>query len=139
MNKLTGSEATILTSLLWVALGGAIGALARYGSALLALGIFGKSFPFGTLIVNIVGSFLLAVLFLGQQQGTVHENTWLFLGVGVLGAFTTFSTFSLETVLLFQNGELLKALLYASLNFICCIAAVALALGLRTYFLSMWN
>ncbi|MBG23510.1 MAG: fluoride efflux transporter CrcB [Idiomarinaceae bacterium] len=128
-----------MINLLWVALGGALGALARYGTALLALGIFGKSFPFGTLIVNIVGSFLLAILFLGQQQGVVQENTWLFVGVGVLGAFTTFSTFSLETVLLFQNGEMLKAALYAGLNFICCIAAVALALGLKTYFLSMWN
>ncbi|WP_417689077.1 fluoride efflux transporter CrcB [Pseudidiomarina sp.] len=128
-----------MINLLWVALGGALGALARYGTALLALGIFGKSFPFGTLIVNIVGSFLLAILFLGQQQGVVQENTWLFVGVGVLGAFTTFSTFSLETVLLLQNGEVLKASLYAGLNFICCIAAVALALGLKTYFLSMWN
>lgn len=139
MPRMIGSGEMTVISIFWVALGGAIGALARYGTALLALGIFGKSFPFGTLIVNIVGSFLLALLFIGQQQGAVHENTWLFVGVGVLGAFTTFSTFSLETVLLFQNGELLKGIAYASLNFICCIAAVAIALGLKTYFLSMWN
>ena len=129
MNKLTGSEATILTSLLWVALGGAIGALARYGSALLALGIFGKSFTFGTLIVNIVGSFLLAVLFLGQQQGTVHENTWLFLGVGVLGAFTTFSTFSLDFATLYERGATLQLAVYVVAS--VAVSILALFAGLR--------
>ncbi|MDN7126451.1 fluoride efflux transporter CrcB [Pseudidiomarina terrestris] len=126
-------------NLLAVALGGALGAMARYGVALGSLAIFGKSFPFGTLIVNIVGSFLLALLFLGQQQGSVSSAAWLFFGVGVLGAFTTFSAFSLEVVLLLQAGETLKALAYASLNVVCCIAAVAVALGLKTYFLSIWN
>lgn len=129
----------MLINLLWVAFGGALGAMARYGMVLGCASMFGKAFPFGTLIVNIVGSFLLALVFLGQQQGSVNEATWLFVGVGVLGAFTTFSTFSLEVVLLLQTGELIKAIAYASLNFICCIAAVALALGLKSYFLSMWN
>ncbi|RUO73893.1 fluoride efflux transporter CrcB [Pseudidiomarina sediminum] len=129
----------MLINFLWVALGGALGAMARYAMVLGAAAMFGKTFPFGTLIVNIVGSFLLALVFLGQQQGSVNETTWLLLGVGVLGAFTTFSTFSLEVVLLVQTGELFKAIAYASLNVICCIAAVALALGLKSYFLSMWN
>ncbi|RUO60265.1 fluoride efflux transporter CrcB [Pseudidiomarina insulisalsae] len=128
-----------LTNLFWVALGGALGAMARFTVVMLSAGILGKSFPFGTLIVNIVGSFLLALLFLGQQQGAVSEQTWLWVGVGVLGAFTTFSTFSLDVVLLLQNGETLKAFAYAGLNLFCCIAAVALALGLKSYFLSMWN
>ncbi|MBY6063037.1 fluoride efflux transporter CrcB [Pseudidiomarina sediminum] len=129
----------MLINLFWVALGGALGAMARYAMVLGTAAMFGKTFPFGTLIVNIVGSFLLALVFLGQQQGSVNETTWLLLGVGVLGAFTTFSTFSLEVVLLVQTGALLKAIAYASLNVICCIAAVALALGLKSYFLSMWN
>ncbi|MGQ4275861.1 fluoride efflux transporter CrcB [Pseudidiomarina sp. E22-M8] len=129
----------ILTNWLYIALGGALGALARYGVTVSSLALFGRSFPFGTLIVNIVGSFLLAILFLGQQQGAVTSTTWLFLGVGVLGAFTTFSAFSLDVVLMLQAGETLKALAYASLNFVCCIAAVFVALGLKTYFLSIWN
>ncbi len=123
----------------YIALGGALGALARYGVTLASLAIFGRSFPFGTLIVNIVGSFLLAILFLGHQQGAVTAQTWLLVGVGVLGAFTTFSAFSLDVVLLLQAGETLKALAYACLNFVCCIAAVAIVLGLKTYFLSIWN
>ncbi|RUO54981.1 fluoride efflux transporter CrcB [Pseudidiomarina halophila] len=129
----------MLTNWLYIALGGALGALARYGVTVGSLALFGKSFPFGTLIVNIVGSFLLAILFLGQQQGAVTSSTWLFLGVGVLGAFTTFSAFSLDVVLMLQAGATLKALAYASLNFVCCIAAVLIALGLKTYFLSIWN
>ncbi|WP_156099462.1 fluoride efflux transporter CrcB [Pseudidiomarina atlantica] len=124
----------MITNLVWVALGGALGALGRYGVALASIGIWGKSFPFGTLIVNIVGSFLLALLFIGQQQGSVNEAGWLFFGVGVLGAFTTFSTFSLEVVLLLQSGEFTKALLFASLNFFVCLAAVLLALWFKTYF-----
>src|SRR5690554_2389943 len=120
-----------MTNLLWVALGGAIGASARYGIGLWLINL-SKLFPFATLIVNIAGSFLLALLFATQHtQSAPNQQLWLFLGVGVIGAFTTFSTFSLELVVLMQQGEWFKAAMYAFLNVIGCLMAVLLALWLK--------
>jgi len=121
-----------MTNFLWVALGGAIGAVGRYSIGLWLINL-SKLFPFATLIVNITGSFLLALLFAWQlNQDGVNQQLWLLLGVGTLGAFTTFSTFSLDLVLLAQQGEWLKAVIYALLNIFGCIAAVLLALWLKS-------
>ncbi len=121
-----------MINLFWVAAGGAIGAVARYGMGMWLINL-SKIFPFATLIVNITGSFLLALLFATQyQQAEPNQQLWLFLGVGVLGAFTTFSTFSLDVVLLAQQGDYIKALVYACLNAFGCIAAVLLALWLKS-------
>lgn len=122
-----------MTNFLWVALGGAIGAVMRYSLGLWLINL-SKIFPFATLIVNILGSFLLGLLFAWQyQQAEANQQLWLFLGVGVLGAFTTFSTFSLDVVLLAQQGEALKAILYAAVSAVGCIAAVFFALWLKSY------
>ena len=118
---------TTVSSLLLVAAGGAIGASTRYGVSL-ALINHAARFPFATLTVNILGSFLLGLLFAYSQHSTVGESWRLFLGVGLLGSFTTFSTFSVEVVSLMNQGELSKALLHAGLNMVLCIAAVALAM-----------
>ncbi len=129
-----------MSNLLWVAGGGALGALGRYGISVLLANNIGKIFPFATLLVNILGSFLLAALFAWcQYQDDNHHQVWLFLGVGMLGAFTTFSTFSLEVVLLAEQGAYLKAALHAGLNFSCCIAAVLIALWLKPYYLFVWD
>lgn len=87
-------------SFLFVAAGGAIGAAARYGVSLLSLAWFGAGFPWGTLVVNLVGSFAIGVL---VAQG-IAGNARLFWVMGVLGGFTTFSAFSLEAVGLWERA-----------------------------------
>ena len=127
---------THISAMFLVAVGGAIGAGARYGVSL-ALMNYAARFPFATLTVNILGSFLLGLLFAYSQLQSVADSWRLFLGVGVLGAFTTFSTFSVEVVAMLTQGELNKALLHAGLNVILCIAAVALAVVLMNSLLNI--
>ncbi|MGM0526553.1 MAG: fluoride efflux transporter CrcB [Pseudomonadota bacterium] len=124
------------SALLWVALGGAIGAGARYAVSL-ALISHAPRFPFATLTVNILGSFLLGLLFAYTQQQSVAESWRLFIGVGVLGAFTTFSTFSVEVVAMMAQGELAKAMLHVGLNVILCVAAVVVAMMLMNSLLNI--
>ena len=115
-----------------VALGGALGALARY----LVVGRFeywlGAGFPYGTLTVNVVGAFLLGALIeIMALRWQVSLEMRAFMTVGVLGAFTTFSTFSLEVVLLFERGAILSmtAYLVASVG----LAVLALFAGLHLF------
>lgn len=127
---------TNLMSFLWVAMGGAIGASARYGVSLMLESSVGR-FPFATLTVNILGSFLLGLLFAINQHHSVADHWRLFIGVGVLGAFTTFSTFSVEVVSLMHQGETLKAAAHAGLNIILCLVAVVAAMALYNNFLNI--
>jgi len=107
-----------------VAIGGAIGASMRYGVTLLMISVFGKSFPYATLTVNLVGSFVMGLLFSLIDHGIVADLPWRSLfGIGLLGAFTTFSTFSMDTLLLIQQGEWQKAAMNIVLNVVCCIGA----------------
>lgn len=104
---------------LLVALGGAVGSVARYGAGLAAARWLGLAFPWGTLIVNVVGG--LAMGLLAARAGPDQEHMRVLLGVGFLGGFTTFSAFSLETVRLMEHQPGLAAL-YAA-------ASVALSVG----------
>lgn len=106
-------------NLVLVALGGAVGAVARYGVGYGAARWFGLAFPWGTLIVNITGG--LAMGLLAARFGPEQETVRLALGVGVLGGFTTFSAFSLETVRLMEHQPGL-AMLYVA-------ASVTLSVG----------
>ena len=101
--------------LLAVAAGGALGALARYGVGVWSGRAFGHGFPWATLIVNISGSFVLGALigYLGLK-GHLSPEWRAFLVVGVLGAFTTFSTFSLDATVLAQRGAAGPAILYVA-------------------------
>ncbi|HSN91449.1 MAG TPA: CrcB family protein [Anaeromyxobacteraceae bacterium] len=91
---------------LLVCLGGAIGSGARYLVATWAATALGTDFPRGTLIVNVAGSFLLAAVMAAALQGTgLHPNARLFLGAGVMGGFTTYSSFNLETIELMAAGS----------------------------------
>lgn len=83
------------------------------------------SFPYGTLVVNIAGCLLIGALsYLADARGLLTAEVRLFLFVGVLGGFTTFSTFGLETLNLLRDGELLVAIFNVSANVVLCLAAV---------------
>lgn len=110
---------------LFIGLGGAFGACLRYFLSQLMLVWFGKSFPFGTLLVNVIGSLLIGLLYTLMTQGYFQLVPWkTFLGIGFLGALTTFSTFSMDTFLLAQQGDWLKAGLNVVLNVGICLIAV---------------
>jgi len=119
----------------FVALGGACGASLRFYTYQLVLNWLGKGFPFATLMVNIAGSFIMGLLYqlIEHEVLDIHIHRTL-IGVGFLGAFTTFSTFSLDSLLLIQQGELLKAGINILLNVSLCIAAAGLGLYLVSSF-----
>jgi len=113
--------------LLAVALGGASGALLRYGATLLTQRYLGQRFPWGTLLVNLMGCFLLgALLAWSSERSALSEPTRLFLTVGLLGAFTTFSTFGNETLELLRDGATAAALGYVGVSLVCGLGALFL-------------
>ena len=97
--------------------GGALGAGARYWTGRATLALFGPYFPYGTLAVNLIGGLLMGILagVLARSDGAV-EGVRLFLGIGVLGGFTTFSSFSLDVVTLIERGAPGTALFYVLLS-----------------------
>lgn len=112
-----------------IGIGGGLGALARYGSNAAAAQVLGSNFPWGTMMINIVGSFLmgLAVAKFMQIEGLSQE--WRsFVTTGFLGGFTTFSAFSLDFVNLWERGEALYALAYMLASVIGSVLALFLAL-----------
>lgn len=113
-----------------VAVGGALGALARYGVSGLLYKHLGTWMPYGTLGVNVLGSLLLGVVFVLVQQRTVPEVWRLALAVGLLGAFTTFSTFSVDTLVLVQQGAIARAALNVIASVALCLTAAALGMTL---------
>ena len=91
--------------LAWIALAGAAGTLARYGVSLLCQERLGPDFPWGTLVVNVLGSFLIAAIMQwALSSESVSETTRLALTTGLMGGFTTYSAFNYETTALFQQG-----------------------------------
>ncbi|WP_243032358.1 fluoride efflux transporter CrcB [Thermus altitudinis] len=97
---------------LLVALGGALGSALRYGLGAWVQALTGPGFPYSTLVINALGSFLIGVVIRLSLEGALSGEGRLFLAVGVLGGFTTFSTFSYETLALLQDGEVGRAFLY---------------------------
>lgn len=101
----------MMTPVISVALGGAIGAVGRYGVNVAATRLIGIGFPWGTVAVNVIGSFLMGVMIvtLANKGGMRFAP---FLMTGVLGGFTTFSAFSLDAVTLFERGQIVPAAAY---------------------------
>lgn len=117
--------------ILLVMLGGSIGALSRYAVSLLAVKMFGVKFPWGTLIVNLSGCFLIGLAFAWGERGLgiMNPSIRLFFITGYLGALTTFSSFGLETVIPFQEGRYLVSIVNILANNIVGIALVFLGLA----------
>jgi fluoride exporter len=107
-----------------VAIGGALGCWARYAQTNLVQAVFGRNFPFATLSINVIGSFLMGFLFiLTLERLTIPPNVRVGVLTGVLGGYTTFSTFEMETLLLAEKGEFFKAGLYVVLSVVIGFAA----------------
>lgn len=111
--------------LLFVALGGAGGAVSRYllSSWIQANG--DARLPLGTLLVNVLGSAIIGLVYILIERQIVHPDWRSVLMVGFLGAFTTFSTFSLETIHLLEEGHIVMAACYALMSVVLCIVAAA--------------
>jgi CrcB protein len=117
-------------NLLFVMLGGALGAGARHMTGKLMLGWLGPTYPWGTLTVNILGGLLMGLLIGALARINASEPWRLFLAVGMLGGFTTFSSFALDFVTLYERGALLTAFGYVALSVLGAIAAVFTGMAL---------
>jgi CrcB protein len=110
--------------LLWICLGGAAGTGVRYLVATGLARLAGSGFPWGTLTVNVVGSLLLgAIMQLGLNTTLLHPELRLVLATGVMGGFTTYSTFNYETLQYLREGALLLAALNVAGTLLLCLAA----------------
>lgn len=116
--------------LLLVALGGAAGALSRYGIGLVVQRSTHTTFPWATLAVNVIGCILVGALARLFWNAPAHSQLRALLIVGFCGGFTTFSAFSLETVSFLQNGEWPKAAAYAAASLITCVLGTAIGFAI---------
>jgi CrcB protein len=109
-----------------VAIGGAIGSVGRFWLATVMTALTGPRFPWGTLLINVLGSFvigLVAGVTLTPARVGIHPDVRIFLMTGVCGGFTTFSAFSLQTLELLQSGDVIPALGYAIGSVMLCVVA----------------
>ena len=114
-----------MKALVFIAVGGAIGAVLRYGASMGVYSLLGRGFPYGTLFVNVVGSLLIGVLSVVLLERFDVAPEWrAAVLVGVLGSFTTFSTFSIETLTLLEQGDVVRATANVVLSVLICLIAV---------------
>ena len=120
-----------IAATIWVAVGGALGGIARYAIDNLLTRLAGNNFRWGTLVVNVVGCFLIG--YLGEPALTsmpfpALPDARFLIAIGVFGGFTTFSFFSMQTFELLQQGRVVRALLYVACSIFLCLGATALGL-----------
>ena len=120
----------------WVGVAGALGSIARYWMALAVLSLTGPAFPWGTILINIIGSFVIA--FFGTLTGVggvlnIHNDVRVFVMVGICGGFTTFSSFSLQTLDLAREGQLLHAVANVTVSVVLCLASVTVGYAAAEY------
>lgn len=113
-----------MNQIIAIAAGGAVGSVLRYWMSTAVYNLLGRTFPYGTLAVNVLGCLLMGILFVilterATGDGVVRAG----ILVGVLGGFTTFSAFSMETFSLIEEGDLLKALFNVAASLVLCVAA----------------
>jgi fluoride exporter len=112
---------------LWIAIGSALGGMARHWVNAVATDWLGPSFPWGTLFINVTGSFVIGFFFAftgPSGRFDVSVNTKLFVMTGICGGYTTFSAFSLQTLSLFQDGAWLRGGGYVAASVVVCLLAV---------------
>ena len=113
-----------MIQILAIAAGGAVGSVLRYAVSTGVYSVLGRNFPYGTLAVNVIGSFLMGLLFVLMVERLDMSAVWrMAILVGFLGAFTTFSTFSIETVNLLQGGDFMRAFLNVTVSVAFCLVA----------------
>lgn len=115
---------------LLVGAGGALGAMSRYGLSVLVGRLWPMSFPLATLLINIIGSLAMGLVvgLMARLLPTWQNEARLFVAVGILGGFTTFSSFSLDAIVLIERGEMVQATAYVLLSVVLCL--IGLYLGL---------
>ncbi len=116
-----------MSQVLAIAGGGALGALLRFWVSTAVYAMAGRGFPYGTLAVNILGSLVMGFLYILLLERTLEgAGMRAFMLIGLLGAFTTFSTFSIETLMLMEGGQYVRALINTLASVVLCVAAAAL-------------
>ena len=120
--------------ILAIGLGSCLGGISRYFLSQLVQGKFLSTFPYGTLFVNILGCFLIGIIFGLSERGNFTMLWRLFLVTGFLGGFTTFSSFSNETVALLRDGQIWHAFIYVGLSLFICLAATFSGISLIKLF-----
>lgn len=115
-----------MNAYLLVGLGGALGSMARYGSGVLVGRLWSSAFPLATLLINIAGSLAMGLFigYLARTSPAWQADARLFVAVGIFGGFTTFSSFSLDTIALIERGEIGPALIYVLVSVVVAIVAL---------------
>lgn len=121
----------MLKTLLIIGTGGFLGSISRYGINLLSTKLWGTGFPWGTLAVNIIGSFLIGIVYgMAVKHDWLSPDLRLFLAIGFCGSFTTFSTFSYDIIQLLNSGHFLQTTAYIAGSIILGLMAVFAGIGL---------